>query len=94
MSELSLRDRELVALGAAIAANCIPCLEFHIPKARDAGISDAELGEVLSLADKVRRVPAAKVYEVADELVKNEKPQTHSTSDQCAQMMGKNSLCC
>ena len=65
MSQLTLRDRELVALGAAIAANCIPCVEFHIPKAREAGISDSELKEVLALADKVRQVPAKKVLEKA-----------------------------
>ena len=36
MSTLSLRDRELVALGAALASNCVPCIEFHVPAARKA----------------------------------------------------------
>ena len=97
MSELSLREREFVALGAALAANCIPCVEFHIPKARAAGISNAELSEVLALADKVRQVPAKKVLEVANRLVKGENAQTHSTLDQCAEMMGatdKSPSCC
>ena len=97
MSQLSLRDRELVALGAALAANCIPCVEFHIPKAREAGISDAELNEVLMLADKVRQVPAKKGLEVADRLIKGENAQARSMSDQCSQMMEtmeKNSSCC
>jgi len=33
MSDLSPRDCELVALGAAMGSNCVPCLEFHIPEA-------------------------------------------------------------
>lgn len=69
MTHLSTRDRELVALGAAVAANCIPCVEYHIPKAREAGVSDAELAEALELADKVRKVPAGKVLEAAQLLV-------------------------
>ena len=65
MNELSLRDRELVALGAAIASNCVPCVEHHLPKARAAGLTDAELAEVLALADTVRQVPARKVLDAA-----------------------------
>ena len=97
MSELSLRDRELVALGAALAANCIPCEEFHIPKAREAGISDAELSEALALADKVRQVPAKKVLEVADRLMQGEHAQTGSVPGRCTEMTGatdKNPSCC
>jgi 4-carboxymuconolactone decarboxylase len=97
MSELTLRDRELVALGAALGANCVPCVEFHIPKSREAGISDAELSEVLALADKVRQVPAKKVLEVADQLVKGGNAEAHSTPDQCKEMMGamdKTPSCC
>ena len=97
MSELTLRDRELVALGAALAANCIPCVEFHIPKAREAGITDTELSEVLALADKVRQVPAKKVLEVADRLVKGGDAEPRSTPDKCTEMMGamdKNPSCC
>lgn len=69
MTQLSPRDRELVALGAAVAANCIPCVEYHIPKAREAGLTDAELTEVLALADTVRQVPADKVLAAAEALV-------------------------
>lgn len=65
MSPLSLRDRELVALGAALASNCVPCIEFHVPAARKAGLSDAEIAEALAVADKIRQVPAAKVLDAA-----------------------------
>ena len=66
---LSARDRELVALGAAMASNCVPCIEYHIPKAREAGLSDSEILEAIRLSDRVRQVPARKVLEVALRMV-------------------------
>ena len=65
MESLNARDRELVALGAALGSNCVPCIEYHIPEARKAGLSDQEIGEAVRLADKVRQVPAAKVLRAA-----------------------------
>ena len=62
---LSLRERELTAIGAAIASNCVPCIEYHIPQARKAGLSDAEIRQAVELADQVRRVPAEKVLQTA-----------------------------
>ena len=65
MTTLSHRDRELVALGAALAANCIPCIDYHVPEARKAGLSDDEIAEAIALADKIKRVPADKVLAAA-----------------------------
>jgi AhpD family alkylhydroperoxidase len=65
MAELSSTEHELVALGAAIACNCIPCTQFHIAEARKFGLSDSQILEAVRLADKVRQVPARKVLKVA-----------------------------
>lgn len=65
MSGLSSREKSLVALGSAIASNCVPCVEYHIPGAQRAGISDQEIDEALEIADKVRQVPARAVLEAA-----------------------------
>jgi 4-carboxymuconolactone decarboxylase len=65
MNALSSRERELVALGAAIASNCVPCIEYHVPEARNAGLSDTQIKEALKIADKVRRVPARAVMRTA-----------------------------
>ncbi len=65
MANLTDRDRELVSLGAAMGSNCIPCMEYHIPASRKAGLSDAEIVDAVRLADKVRQVPARKVLDVA-----------------------------
>ncbi len=65
MSELNKREQELVSLGAAIASNCVPCIEYHIPEARKAGLSDVQIKEAVQIADKVRRVPARMVLQTA-----------------------------
>ena len=65
MNELSPRDLELVAIGAAMGSNCPPCMEYHIPQARQAGLSDAEIHAAIVHADKIRQVPARKTLQTA-----------------------------
>ena len=65
MVGLSCRERELVALGAAIASHCVPCIEFHVPAARRAGLSDEQIEQAVHFAEKVSRVPANAVLEAA-----------------------------
>ncbi len=65
MSELSTRESELVSLGAAVASNCVPCVEHHVPQARQAGLTDAQIRAAIDLADAVRQVPARKVLDAA-----------------------------
>lgn len=99
MQKLTSRDRELVALGAAVAANCIPCVEHHIPVAREAGLTDAELIEALELAEIVRQVPARKVMETARNLVSGVSPggEGPAKTNACAEALQakeKGSACC
>jgi 4-carboxymuconolactone decarboxylase len=65
MTILTKRERELVAIGAAVGSNCIPCIEYHIQQSRTCGLSDAEITEAIEFADKIKRVPAEKVLEAA-----------------------------
>jgi 4-carboxymuconolactone decarboxylase len=65
MKELTITERELVALGAALGSNCVPCIEHHVPEARKAGLSDRRIKEAIRLADQIRRVPARKVLVAA-----------------------------
>lgn len=94
MSYLNSRERELVALGAALASNCIPCIELHIPSARQAGLSDAEIAEAIELADKIRRVPADKVLQTAScRLSTPTGGQTSATGACCKPTANGNSCC-
>ncbi|MBI4193967.1 MAG: carboxymuconolactone decarboxylase family protein [Betaproteobacteria bacterium] len=65
MDDLNPRERELVALGAAMGSNCVPCIEYHIPEARKAGLTDSQVTAAIRLADRVRQVPARKVLAAA-----------------------------
>lgn len=95
MNGLTPRECELVALGAAMGSNCVPCIEHHIPEARRAGLSDAELGEAIELADRVRRVPARKVLSAANAaLAPTAAPTTLPEAARCADMSHHASSCC
>lgn len=46
--------KELIALAASCAANCVPCLEYHLPKAREAGATTDRIDEALRIARMVK----------------------------------------
>jgi len=83
MKELNQREYELVALGAAIASNCVPCIEYHIPESRKAGLTDAQILEAIQLADKIKQVPARKVLDAAKSLLKPEAPVCPDAACDC-----------
>jgi len=52
---LNTKEKELVAVGASVAAGCKPCTSYHFKKVRDAGMSsDDEIIEAISDAMCVR----------------------------------------
>ncbi len=84
MTALKHRESELVALGAALGSNCVPCIEYHVPKAREAGLTDEEIYAAIRLANNVRQVPARKVLDAALNLlphVAGEFPDTGQSDD-------------
>jgi AhpD family alkylhydroperoxidase len=48
--QISTREREAAAIGAAAALRCTYCLRAHLSRGGQAGFSDAELAEVLRVA--------------------------------------------
>jgi 4-carboxymuconolactone decarboxylase len=69
MKRLTNREKELVRIGAAMGSNCIACIEYHIPEARKAGLTDIQIKEAINIAKLVKKVPADMVLEKALELV-------------------------
>ena len=65
----SKEQEELVAIGAAVAANCEPCLKYHLGKAGEAGLTDDQLRAAVTVAQKVKETPARLILEVADRLL-------------------------
>jgi AhpD family alkylhydroperoxidase len=48
------KTKLLIALGAATAANCIPCFEHLYYEAGVAGVTPEEIHEVVDIASKVK----------------------------------------
>jgi AhpD family alkylhydroperoxidase len=46
---------ELIAVGAATTANCVPCLKFHHEKAVEFGATEGEILEAIEMGRKVRK---------------------------------------
>ena len=59
--KLEQQTEELIAIGAAIALNCQPCLEYHVAKAREYGLGDESILAAIDVAKQVRRGASAKM---------------------------------
>ena len=46
---LSLREKELVALGMAMALRCMPCVRLHVKKCLEAGATKEQIIEVAAV---------------------------------------------
>jgi len=68
---LDEKTRELVALGAALAGNCFPCLRYHYQKCRGLGIAVDDMREALEMAKTVKEVPIKNIYELANALLES-----------------------
>lgn len=60
---------ELVAIGAAIAANCEPCLKYHYRQAQLLGVSKADIASAVKMAAKVKDSPHQAILRLADKLM-------------------------
>ncbi len=58
---MDVRIEELIAIGASITANCKPCLEYHVAKAKENGVNDQEIAEAVAVGKMVRKGAASKM---------------------------------
>jgi AhpD family alkylhydroperoxidase len=76
--------RELVALGAALACNCEPCLRYHFREARKLGLSDEDIRAAFEMAAMVKQTPTRNASQLAERLlssVAEEGPQEHTSKE-------------
>ena len=70
---LSVREKELVALGIGIAKQCVDCIGFHVQAAAKAGASRDDIADTISVAVMMGGGPAymygVKALEAYDQLV-------------------------
>jgi len=60
---MDVKIKELIAVGASVTANCKPCLEYHVAKAKENGAADEEIAEAIAVAKMVRQGAASKMDE-------------------------------
>ena len=65
---LTGKQKELVAVGASIAAGCHPCSTHHADAARDAGAGDGEIRQAVDCALRVRERSTRLMAELAGQL--------------------------
>lgn len=59
---------ELVAIGASVAANCHPCVKYHVAKAQEIGADKEDIEEAISVGKMVRKGAAGKMDELTTEI--------------------------
>jgi AhpD family alkylhydroperoxidase len=47
---LSVREKELIALGIGLAVRCVPCINLHVEKALQAGATPEQILEAAGVA--------------------------------------------
>jgi AhpD family alkylhydroperoxidase len=60
--------KELIAIGASVTANCQPCLEYHVTKARENGAEEDEIKEAVAVGKLVRKGAAGKMDQYASKM--------------------------
>ncbi len=53
------RQTVLIGLATSVAANCQPCLEIHLTKAKENNISDLEIKEAINIGKTVKKGAAS-----------------------------------
>jgi AhpD family alkylhydroperoxidase len=70
--ELDAVTAELVAIGAAIGANCEPCFKYHYDEARRLGVGSKTMAAAVRLAQAVKDTPARSILDLAAKLLGTE----------------------
>ena len=55
---LSEKDLEIIAVGASVAAGCLPCTRFHLRAAAHTGADQAEITQAVRDATRLRMAQA------------------------------------
>lgn len=68
------RTKELIAVGASVAAHCQPCLKFHLDKTREIGADPREIAEAIEVGKMVGKGAAFNMKQYAAQLIEGDAP--------------------
>lgn len=66
---LDVRTEELIAIGAALAANCEPCLRYHVRRGAEAGCAPEAMRRAAEIGHAVKATPTRLLARLADRLL-------------------------
>ena len=91
--DYSAAVNELVAIGAAIAANCEPCLKHHYHQAQQFGVSKADLARAAKTGALVKDSPHQAILRLADRLTGAGLGSPADASDPCCGSQNTGETC-
>ncbi len=59
------KTKELAAVAAAVACNCMPCFIYHHKQAEEAGCAPEDIKEAVELAKMIKQRPAKDMEQLA-----------------------------
>jgi AhpD family alkylhydroperoxidase len=65
---LDAKIKELIAVGASVAANCHPCVKYHVGKAREMKIDEPEIQQAVDVGKMVHKGAAGQMDTLLEEL--------------------------
>jgi AhpD family alkylhydroperoxidase len=91
--DYSAAVNELVAIGAAIAANCEPCLKHHYHQAQQFGVAKADLARAAKTGALVKDSPHQAIRRLADRLTGAGLGSPEDASDPCCGSQNTGETC-
>ena len=88
---MDTKTKELIAVGASVGAHCQPCLAYHVGKAKELGIAEAEIREAMAIGHMVEKGAMAAMKQFSAGVF--EAPATAAPSC-CKSGKSKGKSCC
>jgi AhpD family alkylhydroperoxidase len=78
--DMDERTKELIAIGASVAANCHPCTRFHLAKCDELGIARENVAAAAKVGQTVNRGAAGATREFVADLLGEDAPKAAAAS--------------
>jgi AhpD family alkylhydroperoxidase len=75
--------KELIAIGASIGANCLPCFEWHYNKCIELGVDRKDIRIAVEIGKKVKERPSVEIAELANSLLMDDKSSCCCSNSNC-----------
>ena len=78
---LDSKTKELIAIGCSVAANCRPCVKYHVGKAREMGIEAEAIDDAVEVGQMVRKGASGETDKLLAEVTGQQRSRPGSCSE-------------